>query len=117
MSELTELGFPVPVLGFAAASGAGKTTLLTRVLPELVGAGLHVAVIKHSHHDFQIDYPGKDSHAARLAGAEQVLIASPYRLALIAEGLRQGISTENILKRARSSSQRAIQIIKARTSS
>jgi len=75
----------LPILGFAAPSGTGKTTLLTRVLPELTRAGLRVAVIKHSHHDFEIDHPGKDSHAVRAAGAEQVLIASPYRIALIAE--------------------------------
>ncbi|MFQ5643373.1 MAG: molybdopterin-guanine dinucleotide biosynthesis protein B [Thiogranum sp.] len=74
-----------PVLGFAACSGSGKTTLLTALLPMLVDAKLRVAVIKHSHHDFEIDRPGKDSYRLRKAGARQMLIASPWRSALITE--------------------------------
>lgn len=74
-----------PVLGFAARSGAGKTTLLTRILPLLRQRGLHVGVIKHSHHDIELDTPGKDSYRLRKAGAEQMLLACPYRQILIRE--------------------------------
>ena len=72
-----------PVLGFAAWSGTGKTTLLAQVLPLLRQTGLRVGVIKHAHHDFEIDTPGKDSHILRKAGAEHVLIASDQRWALL----------------------------------
>ena len=77
--------FTIPVLGFAAYSGTGKTTLLTRLVPLLKDRGLRIAVIKHSHHDFEIDTPGKDSYQLRKAGAVQTLVASPYRDALITE--------------------------------
>jgi molybdopterin-guanine dinucleotide biosynthesis adapter protein len=76
---------PIPLLGFAAWSGAGKTTLLTRLLPVLRGSGLQIAMIKHAHHDFDIDHPGKDSFMLRQAGASQVLVASSRRTALIIE--------------------------------
>ena len=78
-------GTRVPVLGFAAFSGTGKTTLLTRLLPRLRERGLRVGMIKHSHHDFDIDIPGKDSYELRKAGAEQVLVASSRRWALMVE--------------------------------
>jgi molybdopterin-guanine dinucleotide biosynthesis protein MobB len=74
-----------PVIGFAAYSGSGKTTLLSSVLPALAETGLRVGVVKHSHHDFEIDQPGKDSHRLRKAGARQMLIASPFRTAWIEE--------------------------------
>jgi len=74
-----------PVLGFAAYSGSGKTTLLTKVIPILVAAGLRIGLIKHGHHNFQIDQPGKDSYRLRKAGAEQVLLAGRQRSALIIE--------------------------------
>ena len=73
------------ILGFAAYSGTGKTTLLTQLIPILKERGLRIGVIKHSHHDFEIDYPGKDSHSLRTAGASPVMIVSPYRRALITE--------------------------------
>ncbi|MCQ8127129.1 molybdopterin-guanine dinucleotide biosynthesis protein B [Methylomonas rivi] len=73
------------ILGFAAFSGTGKTSLLTRLIPLLKQRGLNVGVIKHSHHDFEIDYPGKDSYRLRSAGASPVMIVSPYRRALITE--------------------------------
>ena len=73
------------VLGVAGWSGSGKTTLVTRLLPELIGRGFSVSTIKHAHHDFQIDQPGKDSHAHRMAGAQEVLIAGRDRWALIRE--------------------------------
>ena len=76
---MSNLSTPFPVIGFAAYSGTGKTTLLTRLLPLLSGQGLRVGMIKHSHHDFEIDKPGKDSYRLREAGAQQVLIASPHR--------------------------------------
>ena len=75
----------VPMVGFCAWSGTGKTTLLTRLLPLLVAQGLKVAVVKHAHHTFDIDHPGKDSYLLREAGASQMLIASRQRMALITE--------------------------------
>jgi molybdopterin-guanine dinucleotide biosynthesis adapter protein len=76
---------PVPVLGFAAYSGSGKTTLLIELLPLLKQHGLRVGLIKHTHHSFEIDYPGKDSYELRKAGASQVLIGSKQRWALMVE--------------------------------
>lgn len=73
------------MIGLAGWSGAGKTTLLTRLLPHLGGRGLRVSTIKHAHHAFDIDQPGKDSHAHRAAGAREVLISSAKRFALIHE--------------------------------
>ncbi|MGR8929157.1 MAG: molybdopterin-guanine dinucleotide biosynthesis protein B [Gammaproteobacteria bacterium] len=73
------------ILGFAAYSGTGKTTLLTHLIPILKKRGLRVGVIKHSHHDFEIDYPGKDSYRLRAAGASTIMIVSPYRKALITD--------------------------------
>ena len=77
--------FEKPVLGFAAYSGTGKTTLLIELLPLLKDKGIRVAMIKHAHHNFDIDKPGKDSYELRRAGADQVLIASNYRRALMME--------------------------------
>jgi molybdopterin-guanine dinucleotide biosynthesis protein B len=76
------------VIGLAGWSGAGKTTLLTRVIPHLLGQGLRVSVIKHAHHSFDVDVPGKDSWAHRQAGATEVLVSSGQRWALMHE-LRQ----------------------------
>ena len=75
----------LPIVGFVAPSGTGKTTLLCKLLPMFKAAGVRTAVIKHSHHDFEIDIPGKDSYELRHAGAEQMLIASKHRTALIVE--------------------------------
>lgn len=74
-----------PHLGFAAWSGTGKTTLLRKLIPLLVARGLKIALIKHAHHDFDIDHPGKDSYELRKAGAERVLITSRRRSALMVE--------------------------------
>jgi molybdopterin-guanine dinucleotide biosynthesis protein B len=79
------LKFIKPVLGFAAYSGTGKTSLLVKLLPLMKLQGLRVAMIKHAHHDFDIDKPGKDSFELRKAGADQVLIASDKRYALMTE--------------------------------
>jgi len=72
-----------PLLGFAAYSGTGKTTLLTKLLPILKVQGLRVGMVKHSHHRFEIDIPGKDSYELRKAGAAQILLTSQHRWALI----------------------------------
>lgn len=74
-----------PILGFGAYSGTGKTTLLRAVIPGLREAGVRLALVKHAHHGFDIDHPGKDSYELRKAGAEQVLVASPRRRALMME--------------------------------
>ncbi|MCP1365461.1 molybdopterin-guanine dinucleotide biosynthesis protein B, partial [Halomonas sp. BBD48] len=76
---------PLPLLGIAAWSGTGKTTLLERLLPILAQRGLRVAVIKHAHHSFDIDQPGKDSYRLRGAGASPILVASRERFALMME--------------------------------
>ena len=73
------------VIGIAGWSGAGKTTLLTRVIPLLTARGLRVSTIKHAHHAFDVDQPGKDSHAHRMAGATEVLVSSASRFALMHE--------------------------------
>ena len=73
------------VIGIAGWSGAGKTTLLTRVIPRLTARGLRVSTIKHAHHNFDIDQPGKDSPTHRTAGATEVLISSANRFALMHE--------------------------------
>jgi len=75
----------VPVLGFAAFSGTGKTTLLTQTIPILKHYGLRIGLIKHSHHNFQIDQPGKDSFRLRAAGATPVMLVSTHRRAIITE--------------------------------
>ena len=73
------------VVGFAGFSGTGKTTLLTQLLPLLRAAGQRVAVLKHAHHRFDIDQPGKDSWRHRQAGAFEVLVASDQRWVLMRE--------------------------------
>ena len=73
------------IIGLAGWSGAGKTTLLVRVIPLLTAHGLRVSTVKHAHHGFDIDQPGKDSWEHRRAGATEVLIASGRRWALMHE--------------------------------
>src|SRR3984885_7701226 len=73
------------VIGLAGWSGAGKTTLLTRLIPYFVAENLRVSVIKHAHHSFDVDVPGKDSWAHRQSGAEEVLVSSAARWALMHE--------------------------------
>ncbi len=73
------------VIGLAGWSGAGKTTLLRRLIPVLVAEGLRVSTIKHAHHAFDVDQPGKDSWEHRQAGAQEVLVASANRWALLHE--------------------------------
>jgi molybdopterin-guanine dinucleotide biosynthesis adapter protein len=73
------------VIGLAGWSGAGKTTLLSRVIPYLRAEGLRVSVIKHAHHNFDVDVPGKDSWVHRQSGAAEVLVSSTARWALMHE--------------------------------
>jgi molybdopterin-guanine dinucleotide biosynthesis adapter protein len=73
------------VIGFVGWSGSGKTTLIVRLIPELIRRGLSVSTLKHAHHRFDIDRPGKDSHEHRMAGAVEVLISSSHRWALMHE--------------------------------
>lgn len=73
------------VFGIAGWSGSGKTTLLSKLLPELIGRGIRVSTIKHTHHAVEVDKPGKDSYIHRRSGASEVLVGSPRRWALIHE--------------------------------
>ncbi|WUR14665.1 molybdopterin-guanine dinucleotide biosynthesis protein B [[Empedobacter] haloabium] len=73
------------VIGVVGRSGSGKTTLLEVVVAALAGRGLKVNVIKHSHHDLELEPPRKDSARMRLAGAAEVMVASPYRFAIVHE--------------------------------
>jgi molybdopterin-guanine dinucleotide biosynthesis protein B len=73
------------VIGLAGWSGAGKTTLLSRVIPHFIARGLRVSVIKHAHHSFDVDVPGKDSWVHRQSGAVEVLVSSGTRWALMHE--------------------------------
>jgi molybdopterin-guanine dinucleotide biosynthesis adapter protein len=73
------------VVGFAGYSGSGKTTLVEKLIPALKSRGLRVSVVKHAHHNFDIDQPGKDTYRHRQAGAFEVVVASSNRLALMRE--------------------------------
>ena len=73
------------VVGFAGYSGSGKTTLVEQLIPALKKRGLRVSVVKHAHHSFDIDQPGKDTHRHRAAGAFEVVVASSNRFALMRE--------------------------------
>lgn len=73
------------IFGLAGWSGSGKTTLMSKLLPELIRGGLTVSTIKHAHHGFDIDRPGKDSWQHRMAGASEVMVASADRWALLHE--------------------------------
>jgi molybdopterin-guanine dinucleotide biosynthesis protein B len=73
------------IFGFAGWSGSGKTTLIEKLIPRFVGAGLRVSLIKHAHHTFDVDQPGKDSYRHRHAGASEVLVTSSRRWVLMHE--------------------------------
>jgi len=73
------------VIGIAGWSGAGKTTLLAKLIPRLTARGVRVSTVKHAHHAFDVDQPGKDSHTHRMAGATEVLVSSVNRWALVHE--------------------------------
>ncbi len=91
----------LPVIGFVAPSGSGKTTLLQKLVPVLKDRGLRIGYLKHAHHAFALDVPGKDSYQLRAAGAEQVLLASHKRWALQSEQADGGKdpSLEKMLRR------------------
>jgi molybdopterin-guanine dinucleotide biosynthesis protein B len=75
----------VKVIGIAGYSGSGKTTLIEKMIPILVAEGLRVSLVKHAHHEFDVDVPGKDSHRHRAAGCTEVLVSSARRWALMHE--------------------------------
>jgi len=85
MNELNVINHVFPVIGFVGYSGSGKTTLLTEVVQKFTQRGIRTAVIKHAHHRFDIDTPGKDSYVLRHAGAIQTIVASKHRWALMVE--------------------------------
>lgn len=86
-----------PLLGFCAwGSGIGKTTLLTSLIPVLVERGIRVSVIKHAHHTFDIDHPGKDSYRLRESGAVQMMLGSAKRWALMTERSRTHDDTHEL---------------------
>jgi molybdopterin-guanine dinucleotide biosynthesis protein B len=88
------------IIGLAGWSGSGKTTLLARMIPILVGRGIRVSTVKHAHHGFDVDVPGKDSHTHRMAGASEVFVSSARRWAQIRELREEGEpSLNNILAR------------------
>ena len=91
------------VIGLAGWSGAGKTTLLSRLIPHFSGQGLRVSVIKHAHHSFDVDVPGKDSWVHRQSGATEVLVSSGKRWALMHElrGVREPRLPELLKKMSR----------------
>ncbi|HZT28160.1 MAG TPA: molybdopterin-guanine dinucleotide biosynthesis protein B [Pseudolabrys sp.] len=73
------------IIGLAGWSGSGKTTLVTKVIPRLIARGLRVSTLKHAHHGFDLDQPGKDSFFHRAAGATEVIISSAKRFAILHE--------------------------------
>lgn len=84
--SLQNISSRIPLLGICAyGSGCGKTTLLTRLIPVLIERGMRISIIKHAHHNFDIDHPGKDSYKLRQAGAVQTLLGSSRRWALMTE--------------------------------
>jgi molybdopterin-guanine dinucleotide biosynthesis protein B len=87
------------VFGLAGYSGSGKTTLMVRLLPLIVDQGLSVSTIKHAHHDFDVDQPGKDSYEHRNAGATEVMVSSAKRWALMHEHRAQPEADLDVLLR------------------
>src|SRR5277367_6933240 len=84
-ARLSGLEPNMKVIGLAGWSGAGKTTLLTRLIPHFLAQGLRISTVKHAHHDFDVDVPGKDSWLHRKAGASEVLVSSSRRWAMVHE--------------------------------
>jgi molybdopterin-guanine dinucleotide biosynthesis protein B len=76
---------PMRIIGLAGWSGSGKTTLVTRLIPRLIARGVRVSTLKHAHHGFDLDQPGKDSFFHRAAGATEVIISSARRWAILHE--------------------------------
>ncbi len=99
--DLNSLVSPIPVIGFVAPSGTGKTTLLLKLMPVLRRRGRRIGYLKHAHHGFEVDRPGKDSFEMRAAGARQVLLASADRWVLqsVREASGQDPNLEEMLAR------------------
>ena len=97
---MKRLEFNKPIVGLCAYSGSGKTTLLEKLIPIFNSHNFQVAVIKHAHHSFDIDHPEKDSYKIRKAGAQQILISSQKRWALIHENSAENteLSLQDALK-------------------
>ncbi|MGK3114422.1 molybdopterin-guanine dinucleotide biosynthesis protein MobB [Candidatus Pantoea formicae] len=93
----------VPLLAIVAWSGTGKTTLLQQVIPLLKARGIRTGLIKHTHHQMDIDTPGKDSYLLRKAGADQVIVASNQRWALMCETPDQPLDLTELAARMDSS--------------
>lgn len=93
------MAVPPPLLGFAAFSGVGKTTLLKRLIPLLTAHGLRLGLIKHSHHAFTIDRPGKDSAVLAQAGAVQTAVVSARRSALIVQQQQGELALADLVAR------------------
>ena len=87
MQTTLQGGEKVKIFGLVGGSGSGKTTLLVKLIPELIGRGHSVSTIKHTHHNFDIDKPGKDSYEHRVAGSTEVLLIGSKRWALLHENL------------------------------
>ncbi len=83
------IDYPIPLLGFAAYSGTGKTTLLRKIIPLLAAKGIRIGMVKHTHHNIDVDQPGKDSYELRKSGTAQMVLASPKRTTLIVEHAEQ----------------------------
>lgn len=89
----------VPLLAIVAWSGTGKTTLLEQVIPRLKAQGIRAGLIKHTHHQMDVDTPGKDSYRLRKAGADQVIVASDRRWAMMCETSEQPMSLKALASR------------------
>ena len=99
MNTSNTIHFDKPLLGFAAYSGTGKTTLLVKLIPELKKRGLRIAVVKHAHHNFDVDKPGKDSYELRKAGAAPMLISSSKRTVIMIDNeIEQEPELEHLLR-------------------
>ena len=73
------------IFGFAGWSGSGKTTLIEKLIPRLIQRGLKISLLKHAHHTFDVDHPGKDSYRHRMAGCTEVMVSSSRRWVLMHE--------------------------------
>ena len=99
MNPTNVISYEKPLLGFAAFSGTGKTTLLVQLIPELRKRGLRIAVVKHAHHNFDVDKPGKDSYELRKAGAAPMLISSSKRTVIMIDNdVEQEPELQTLLK-------------------
>lgn len=87
----------IPILGITAYSGTGKTTLLKQLIPQLLSMNIRCGLIKHSHHDMDIDKPGKDSYELRKAGAAQTIVACEQRWALMTETPNKSVELKELI--------------------